>query len=110
MIDGTPSDAAEPRGTPEDMALAARRLGLLYVDLAQFEITPELLAQIPAEAALALGVFPCAFSETEVHVVLADPFDRSVLPRLSVVVRKRIVPCTAPETDVFEMIRRWYAE
>lgn len=88
--------------------LAAKRLGLTYIALDDVEITPGLLAQIPARVAHELGVFPCAFSETELHVVLANPFDTSALPRLSLILGKRLVGCTAPESDVSALIREHY--
>jgi len=86
-----------PDGGATVLRVAAERLGIAYYDPADGPAPqPEALravARSDAEEHLAL---PVALAATEVHLAMADPFDKAVLTAIHKVSGYRVVPMLAP--------------
>ncbi|MFH2071309.1 MAG: PilT/PilU family type 4a pilus ATPase [Actinomycetota bacterium] len=85
-----------PDGRATVLRVAAERLGIAYYDPAGGSAPAEealrVITRADAEQHLAL---PIAVAATEVHVAMADPFDKAVLTRLHKVSGYRVVPMLA---------------
>jgi len=115
-----PLPETPPTGTskmPEDyetmesdmFKIAAKNLGLDFVDLSLIDVTPELLEAIPSDLARELKVFPVKRTQVGLRVVLANPFDSDAVKRLREKLGLTIFPCVAPKDDVQRFIRRHYS-
>src|SRR5499427_4768044 len=72
MIDGGFIDE------PSFYETVANGLGTEFVDLAEYEIAPEILRFIPSGLARLHGALPIGVSDTALQVALVDPFDLNV--------------------------------
>jgi type IV pilus assembly protein PilB len=70
--------------SPEQLLMAqAELIGLPYVDLAEFAVSPELFACLPAQEAYRLGVAPYRLvGDRAIEIVTGDPHDLHLCERL----------------------------
>jgi chromosome partitioning protein len=115
-----PLPETPPTGTsklPEDFEtmesdmfkIAAKNMGLDFVDLTTVDVTEELLATVPADLARELKVFPVKQTQMGLRIVLANPFDSDAVIRLRDELGLTIFPCVAPKDDVQRFIRKHYS-
>lgn len=98
-----------PDGKGTVLRVAAERLGLSYYD-PMTDPAPQadalrVITRRDAEAHLAL---PVAVASTEVHLAMADPFDKDVLTHLHKVSGYRVVPMLAPRDALPDAIAAAY--
>ena len=99
-----------PNGRATVLKVAAERLGIPYYDPAEGP-EPDLAAlravgRSVSDEFLAL---PVTIAATEVHLAMADPFDRAALTRIHKVCGFKVVPMLAPREALPEAIAAAYA-
>lgn len=92
------------------LQLIAESIGTEVVELGSRELTPELLATIPGDAARMYRCIPVAMYDNCLQVAMADPLDPTVADQLSFITHKDIVPMVADPRDVEKAINRFYGE
>jgi type II secretory ATPase GspE/PulE/Tfp pilus assembly ATPase PilB-like protein len=81
------------------------------VDLVNWKVTPELLAQMPANVCRKFEVFPVLFAEGAVWVAWGDPASRpmeDLLEELSEILGKKVLCCLASKTQIYQVIQKYY--
>ena len=92
------------------LQIKADHLGSQVVNLQDFELTSELVQQIPGDTARLYQAIPIADYGTSLQVALADPLNPSVIDELSFVVHKEILPVVADPAQIEKAINRFYGE
>lgn len=88
----------------------ATALGVEYVDLAEFEPTPELLRNIPGGLARLHGAFPVAATNTAVTVGVVDPLNSQSQDDLRFAIGKEILIVVAAVQQVEALILKHYGD
>lgn len=95
------------RITPEQYAeVLADQLGLTYIDLTTFTVTPELFTLIPAERAYAWEVLPVRREGQRLEVALANPADLGLIERLERLTGLRIEPLVTSSRAIAAVLKR----
>lgn len=95
--------------TPEQIAAAlSAQLGIPYVRLADYTITPELIHRIPERVARQHKLIPIEEVGGRVVVAVADPLDITALDDLQLMLGLDIEPVIAAESDVMKSIEQFY--
>ncbi len=89
-------------------AVMAKKLGIPFVDLRNFEIAPEILKRITAAAAHRYQVVPLAESDRALVVALANPMDLEKMEELRFIFGTKLIPVMAAEEDLADALRRHY--
>lgn len=89
-------------------AALARFLKVDFVDCGSLEIPADVLALLPARAALYFKVLPLEIKDGELIVASFDPMNIHILDGLTSIVGKRVRLVLALEKDILEAIRRFY--
>lgn len=89
-------------------AFLSKQLDMPCVSLNNIEITPTVLAKIPKELALRLGVIPVRFESNRLYVAMTDPMDMEGIEELEKITGSSIVPMVAPQSSIREAIQRRY--
>src|SRR5580698_5360421 len=92
------------------LQLIANHLGTEVVQLNDREITPEILASVPADAARMYKCLPVAVHDSTVQLALADPLNPAMVDELAYVIRKEIVPVVADPGDIERAVIRYYGD
>ncbi len=93
----------------EDFYLAlSRRLGIPYLDIANYTIDKEVLSLIPEEACRTLKVFPLFKIGDTLTVVMANPTDVDTIDNLRLKTGLEISPVLASEEDIKNAIDKYY--
>ncbi len=86
----------------------AEGLGMDKVDLADVEVTEELLEQISKKVACEYNVFPVDYTETEIYVAIADPLNIQVTDDLERILQKKVIGLVSHEDEILRYIKRYY--
>jgi type IV pilus assembly protein PilB len=78
----------------------AADMGMEKVILSEINVTPELIAEVPANVAKKYGVVPVRSTEHEIWLALSDPHNVQALDDLSRVLNKRVHGMVAMEDDI----------
>ncbi len=87
----------------------AHKLGIPFVNLREFKITPETLAKIPAGVALRHQVVPVYESEGTLVVATKDPTGITSLEELRFITGMKMVPVLASEEDIRYALKTYYS-
>lgn len=86
------------------LQVIADYMGAEVVNLSDYEVTPELLGQIPADTAKAYKCFPVALYGSTLQVAVADPLNPSILDDLGFVVQSEIQFVVANPAQIIKAI------
>ena len=93
----------------EEIAQAlSRQLGYPYIDLDQFEVYPEVISLIPAEAAKKHMVMPIHRIRSFLTLAMVDPTDLEVIEDIRFRTGLSIQPVIASESGVMNSINKYY--
>ncbi|PYL80098.1 MAG: pilus assembly protein PilB [Verrucomicrobia bacterium] len=102
IIDG---GYVDERGFFQTMAEA---LGTDYIDLAEYEIAPEVLRFVPAGMARLHGALPIDMIGNVLRVALVDPLDPRAAEDLHFALGKDIQVVVSPTEQIEELIKQYY--
>jgi len=85
-------------------------LGVSYVGLSGYDVSPDVLAVLPAEFCYKNKVIPVALAGKSLTVVMSDPLDMVVLESLRGMTGCEIVAAIARESEIEEALKRHYGE
>jgi type IV pilus assembly protein PilB len=88
----------------------ARQYSLPSVDLAEFELDPELIKLIPREVAKKYLVVPVNRAGSTLIVAMADPSNIFAIDELKFLTQYNIEPVVASEAAIDDAINRYYEE
>jgi general secretion pathway protein E/type IV pilus assembly protein PilB len=83
----------------------AEELGMRYVELKDFEVDRELLAQFPTSAIFRHSLLPLERQNGSVDVATSDPFDLEALDELSSLSGFQLRPVLSRSEDVADLIK-----
>ena len=86
----------------------AKKLGIPFVDLQQFNIPAEALRRIPAGVAHRYQIVPVAESDNALVVALDNPMNMNKLDELRFVVGMKLVPVMASSEDIRRALQTHY--
>ncbi|MHB8094876.1 MAG: type IV-A pilus assembly ATPase PilB [Candidatus Aminicenantales bacterium] len=93
----------------EEIAQAlSRQLGYPYIDLDQFEVYPEVINLIPADASKRHMVMPIHRIRSFLTLAMVDPTDLEVIEDIRFRTGLSIQPVIASETGVMNAINKYY--
>ena len=106
--DGTIDAALAPLGLDSSLVAlqqVAESLGLQFVDLTEVRTDRQLVDSFPTKLIHRFGVFPLSESDTELQVLVGNPFDLNAIDSIAEVVGKRTVAVVAPATDLARLVK-----
>jgi type IV pilus assembly protein PilB len=92
------------------LAIVAAHLGTEVVNLEDHELTPEVVALIPASTARMYQCVPVADYGSVLQVALADPMNPTVVDEIGFVARKEVQVLVADATQIAKLIDKYYPE
>lgn len=93
----------------EEIAKAlSRQVGYPYIDLDQFEVTPDVVELIPAEIAKKYLVIPIHRIRSFLTLAMVDPTDLEVIEDIRFRTGLSIQPVISTETGIMNAINRYY--
>ena len=93
---------------PTQLLIMAESLGTEVVDLEQLDLTPELLAQIPASTARMHQVVPVGDYGTTIQLAVADPMNPSRIDELNFLLKRDIAVVVADPAQIARVIEARY--
>ncbi len=84
----------------------AERLGIEYVDLANFEIDPELFRSIPVDLMFRYNFVPRSRTATGLQIVVADPSDVLMMDELELLLGTSIEVVVGTPTAIQEILKK----
>jgi len=91
-------------------AVIARKLGIPYVSLKNFRITPAALKRIPAAVAQRFQALPLFESDNALVVATENPMDGAKLEELRFIAGSKLLPVMASGEDIRDALERAYGE
>ena len=88
------------------VAALANQIGLLFIDLNDFQIDPAAAALIPEQVALRYRALPVGFEDSKLLVAMADPANLFALDDIRTITGMEIQPVVATAADVDNAIRK----
>ncbi len=107
-----PVPALEPEGSGDVLSeefqaqRLADRLGIEYVDLADFEIDPELFRSIPVDLMFRYNFVPRHRTATGLQVVVADPTDVLMIDELELLLGTSIEVCVGTVSAIQQILKK----
>ncbi|MHB1305521.1 MAG: GspE/PulE family protein [Limisphaerales bacterium] len=92
------------------LQIIADHLGTEVVNLSENDITPEVLATVPANAARMFQALPIAVYGPTVRVALVDPLNPSVIDELGFSIGKEVQLVVADPVQVGKLIEKLYTQ
>ena len=92
------------------LQVVADYLGTEVVDVTARELTPDILAALPADAARMYKCIPVAVFESSIQLALSDPLNTQIVSELGFLVKKEIVPVVGNPADIEKAISRYYGD
>ena len=80
-------------------------LGLEYVDIANFQPKPDVIAKLPASAVYQYNAMPIRFDGVSLTVVAADPFDTAIADGLRLAAGCPVRIALAPSEDIDKAVK-----
>jgi type II secretory ATPase GspE/PulE/Tfp pilus assembly ATPase PilB-like protein len=90
-------------------SVMAQKLGIPFIDLDKFRISPEALKRIPHAVALRHQILPVAEAENALIVAIADPTNMAKMEELRFVAGMKLVPVMAAPEEIRRALERAYA-
>lgn len=90
------------------LQIIADHLGTMVVALDESQMTPELLAAVPAETARMYQCVPIALYGDTLQLALADPLNPAVIDELGFSVKYQIQLVVANPADIIKAIEKFY--
>jgi type IV pilus assembly protein PilB len=87
----------------------ARKFGIPYVQLKEFEISPDVLSIIPADMALQYNVLPLAIVEGMLVVAMEDPMDWEARDIIQFHANRNIEVVIASSSDISQTLSEYYS-
>jgi type IV pilus assembly protein PilB len=88
------------------VAALARRLGLPFVDLTEYQVDPSASALIPESLARRYKALPVGFDDAKVVVAMSDPSNVLALDDIRTLTGREVAPVVATATDIVAAISR----
>jgi type IV pilus assembly protein PilB len=88
------------------VAALAKRLGLEFVDLTEYQIDPSAAALIPENLARRYKALPVRFENGKVIVAMSDPSNVLALDDIRTLAGREVAPVVATATDIVAAISR----
>jgi len=92
----------------EVLAVMGEQFSLPVVDLAELDVDPEVLRQLPSQLVYRQNVVPIARSNGSLTVATSDPFELAALDELRLVAGRHIELVLADEDELRQFIRAHY--
>ena len=86
----------------------AKKLGIPFVDLASFHISPQALARIPHAVAQRHQILPIAEADNALVVAMDNPLNMEKMEELRFVAGMKLVPVMAPAEDIRRALQASY--
>jgi type II secretory ATPase GspE/PulE/Tfp pilus assembly ATPase PilB-like protein len=86
----------------------AKKLGIPYIDLQKFRISPEALRRIPQAVAQRYQILPVAEAENSLVVAIANPMNMAKMEELRFVAGMKLVPVIASSEDIRRALETSY--
>ncbi|MGH9400002.1 MAG: hypothetical protein ACRD00_06520 [Thermoanaerobaculia bacterium] len=74
------------------------------------EVTPDVIASLPAKFAMRHAAVPFERGENYLKIALRDPNDLRILDELFVVTGRKIQPAVAPEARIYHALEKYYGQ
>ncbi len=87
----------------------AQKLGIPFIDLERFRISPEALKRIPHAVALRHQIVPVSEAENALIVAIADPTNMAKMEELRFIAGMKLAPVIASPEEIRRAIERSYA-
>jgi type IV pilus assembly protein PilB len=88
------------------IAMLAKRLGLEFVDLTEYQIDPSASALIPESLARRYKALPVGFDNDKIVVAMSDPSNVLALDDIRTLTGREVAPVVATATDIVAAISR----
>ena len=76
------------------------QLGVEFIDLNSYSISPELAQVVPKSVAKKYMVVPVRVTRSDIHLAMADPLNFVAIEEVRAVTRRRVVPLIASAATV----------
>lgn len=96
--------------TPTQLQIIAENLGTEVVDIREGDLTPEILATIPAATAKMYQCLPVQVFGSTVQVAFADPLNFDVVNDLGMAIGKEIMSVVADPAQIIKVMAKVYPE
>jgi type IV pilus assembly protein PilB len=93
---------------PKVMKALAKAYRLKLVDLATFEVSPEVTRLLPESVARENNIFPLAEEGSSLRVATCDPTDLDTQEKLRFILNREVELALAPREQIIEAINRYY--
>ena len=90
-------------------SVMAQKLGIPFIDLERFRISPEALKRIPHAVALRHQIVPVAEAENALIVAIADPTNMAKMEELRFIAGMKLAPVIAAPDEIRRALERSYA-
>ncbi len=88
--------------------LISKQLGILFVNLSQFEFRPELIKLLPEATARRCRAVVLENQGAGLLVGFADPDDISALDDIERILKRQVTPAACPESQILAALDRFY--
>ncbi len=96
--------------TPTQLQIIAENLGTEVVDIREGDLTPEILATIPAATAKMYQCLPVQVFGSTVQVAFADPLNFDVVNDLGMAIGKEVMSVVADPAQIVKVMAKVYPE
>ena len=83
-------------------------LGLEYLDVANFQPKPDVIAKLPASAVYQYNAMPIRFDGVSLTVVASDPFNTAIADGLRLAAGCPVRIALAPSEDIDKAVKKFY--
>src|SRR6266566_472969 len=101
-----PADKASVSGEEGQAQRIAARLGIPYVDLAEFPINHELFRQIPVDLMFRYNFIPWKEEDAKLVVVISDPSDVLMVDELEILLARPLRICVGGKTAINDVLKK----
>jgi len=92
----------------QTLHLVAQHLNTTYIDVAQMEYPPDLLAMVPPQSARVHDALPVEWDGTVLRVAVADPLDLKTVDDLQFATGQEVQLYIAKPSDIHNLVERYY--
>jgi type IV pilus assembly protein PilB len=88
------------------ISLMAKRIGMEFVDLTEYQIDPSVAGLIPENLAKRYKALPIAFEDDKLVVAMSDPSNVNAIDDIRTLTGRQVKPVVATGTDILAAISR----
>jgi type IV pilus assembly protein PilB len=92
---------------PDLVSALAKKIGLNFVDLAEYQIDPSAASLIPEQVARRYRALPIGYEDSMLVVAMSDPANVFALDDIRTITGKQVKPVVATAADVDQAIRKY---